>query len=667
MHACVLIGYLSAEKLNESVFSKNSVRARLQRLFHQSMRIILEPLIEAGLEGVEMVGGNGEVRRVHPILACYSIDYPEQCLVSCTKSTTCPKCRCPNEKLSELKLHEPRTKEWTLGIIEEALRKEQMYFADAKRNKLKGRRKKGSMFHKTCMASDVAGGAFSPFWSDMPFFDIHLSLTPDILHQVWQGVFKYLVEWAEILLGKKALDTMLKRLPHGHNVRHFQDGWCHLSQVSGSERKEMAKVLLGCLVSSGKFPPYGIIACRSLLDFIYIAQYTTHDETTLSYLSDALKAFHNTQHFFVDTKIREDLNITKFHALLHYPDSIRLFGTTDNYNTELFERLHIDFSKKGWRASNRRNAFPQMIKWLGRKEKMQAFQKYLERRVQEYRDHKKSEGSHSETETETDVEQSPTQITVGHKATELEVRFHSGASNYTIAKHPNDKKRTMARIAKEHNAPFLEEAMVLFLNTYLQKPETTKRALKYHTNPIKTVDVFYQFKIYTPSDDPDIIYQNRESVVDSGYCDSVKANRETKQYDTVVVMWNGDAESTGLGGTRIGRVKVIFRLPTEINGFAVPARWPTQPLAYVEWYSPLQKTLPQSNKHLMYKLKKGKPGDRGIIIPITEIRQSCMLFPLFSEYKEEEIESWKAKTVLDSCNTFLVNNWSSKHCYNTIW
>ena len=73
-----------------SHLTKREKSSRVQWLFHDSMWIILEPLKEAGHKGVEMACGDGYVRRVHPILACYIADYPEQCLVTCTKYGTCP-------------------------------------------------------------------------------------------------------------------------------------------------------------------------------------------------------------------------------------------------------------------------------------------------------------------------------------------------------------------------------------------------------------------------------------------------------------------------------------------------------------------------------------------------------------------------------------------------
>jgi len=51
--------------------------------------------------------------------------------------------------------------------------------------------------------------------------------------------------------------------------------------------------------------------------------------------------------------------------------SITLFGTTDNYNTEQSECLHIDFAKEAFRATNHRNEYPQMTAWLECREKVQ--------------------------------------------------------------------------------------------------------------------------------------------------------------------------------------------------------------------------------------------------------------------------------------------------------
>src|ERR1700677_1189623 len=140
-HACVLIGYLSVDKIQRYKLTNKEHRARNQRLFHESMRLILAPLMDAGRTGVEMTGGDGAVCNIYPILASYVADYPEQCLVSCSKYGTCPKCQCPADKLQDPTPFAARTQQWTLDVIEQA----------------KASAQTTSQFHKKCMAKDVSG------------------------------------------------------------------------------------------------------------------------------------------------------------------------------------------------------------------------------------------------------------------------------------------------------------------------------------------------------------------------------------------------------------------------------------------------------------------------------------------------------------------------------
>ena len=101
-----------------------------------------------------------------------------------------------------------------------------------------------------------------------------------------------------------------------------------------------------------------------LLDSVYLAQYPTHDYDSLGYMEDALDLFHKHKHVLIDLRVREHLDIPKFHSMVHYMESIKNFGTTENYNTEMFECFHIDMAKEGWKASNFRNEVPQMTHWL---------------------------------------------------------------------------------------------------------------------------------------------------------------------------------------------------------------------------------------------------------------------------------------------------------------
>jgi hypothetical protein len=138
----------------------------------------------------------------------------------------------------------------------------------------------------------------------------------------------------------------------------------------------MQKVFLGVL--TGMAPPHLITAACGLLDFIYYAQYQSHTTDTLHQMQEALDRFHTNKDIFIDEGIREHFNISKLHSLLHYIDSIILFGSLDGFNSEHPERLHINYAKKGYRASNKRDYVIQMTRWLQRQEAMDLCAAYLQ-------------------------------------------------------------------------------------------------------------------------------------------------------------------------------------------------------------------------------------------------------------------------------------------------
>jgi hypothetical protein len=60
---------------------------------------------------------------------------------------------------------------------------------------------------------------------------------------------------------------------------------------------------------------------------------------------------------------------------------IQEYGTTDNYNTEYTERLHIDLAKDAYRATNHKDEYSQMTLWLERQEKILQHASYVHWRL----------------------------------------------------------------------------------------------------------------------------------------------------------------------------------------------------------------------------------------------------------------------------------------------
>ena len=248
------------------------------------MHIILQSLIEPGTHGVEMTCADGGIRCVHPIVAAYIADAPEQALIACCQENFCPRCLCCPQECGD--------------PLEQILMKSTTPIFHS------------PDIHLMHLRQDpiVAAERFGirpithPFWELLPHCNIFACITPDILHQLHKGVFKdHMSTWCTHLANQLETDHHFKSMPCHPSIRHFKKGISTISQWSGTEFKNMEKVFIGLI--SGAIPPDALYAARAVLDFIYLAQYPSHSSTTLARLHNALTRFHSHKHVFVDTNI----------------------------------------------------------------------------------------------------------------------------------------------------------------------------------------------------------------------------------------------------------------------------------------------------------------------------------------------------------------------------
>ena len=74
-------------------------------------------------------------------------------------------------------------------------------------------------FKNICWEFHLSGYIPDPFWSDLPYVDIHMSITPNILHQVNSGVFSHLTKWCEIIIARSnKLDKHVSQLLLSYNI-----------------------------------------------------------------------------------------------------------------------------------------------------------------------------------------------------------------------------------------------------------------------------------------------------------------------------------------------------------------------------------------------------------------------------------------------------------------
>ena len=363
----MLVGYIPTTSLN-SITNQTARRRAQANLFHGCMEFLLDPIRSCGETGVALKSADGIWRRCHPILAVYVGDYPEQALVTCTYSGRCPKCKVPHEQLGDFQEYPSRVPSNAAAIYR--LADEDVH-----------------AFHRSCREAGLKP-VYHPFWQSLPLANIFASITPDILHQMLQGVMKHVIKWitSRTVFGSAVINARCRALPQNHHITQLSKGVGMFSRVSGQEHKNMCRVLLGLILDlplpGGLVSSRLIKAVRAILDFLYLAQYVSHTSETLERLNNSLSRFHENKAILIDLGTRHHFNIPKIHSLIHYTTSIKLFGTTDNYNTEQTERLHIDFAKDAYRATNHKDEYRQMTLWLERREKMKRHARHIERHEQ---------------------------------------------------------------------------------------------------------------------------------------------------------------------------------------------------------------------------------------------------------------------------------------------
>ncbi|KAG8921123.1 hypothetical protein FRC01_000398, partial [Tulasnella sp. 417] len=351
--AVLLLGYLPVAKLQ--CWSDSKRKAIGHDLFHACMRKLLEPLVAAGEHGVTMHCADNKTRHVHPLLSAYVADHPERSLAACVKTNRCPPCPVqPNQQGDSPVSRTGRRVVSLLRDPEAAKNTINAAFTGDEEAEYRAE------FEGLQIVRD-------PFWANLPFANIFMAFPPDILHQLHKGIFKdHLFTWCQTIMGEREMDKRYMSMPSHPSLRHFKQGISKISQWTGNEYKQMEKVFLGAII--GAVPRSAVEAATALLNFIYWAQQPSLDEDDLAEMDGLLEKFHEMKDQGAFAAVRDHFNIPKLHALLHYTALIRLHGTPDGYNTETPERLHIDYAKAGYRASNKKDYIKQMTAFMSRME-----------------------------------------------------------------------------------------------------------------------------------------------------------------------------------------------------------------------------------------------------------------------------------------------------------
>ena len=185
-HTQMLLGYIPTTKFH-GISNKAGRCCAIANLYHGCMRLLLDPIKSIGVTGIPMMGGDGIWRRCHPIFASFVGDYPEQVLVTCTYNSRCPKCMVLPDQLGDFVRSPLRDYDKVRDVYT-------LSDGDA------------HLFHLACCKLEQKP-VFHPFWQSLPLTNAFVSITPNILHQLLQGIFKHLLAWLIVTFGSSEINA----------------------------------------------------------------------------------------------------------------------------------------------------------------------------------------------------------------------------------------------------------------------------------------------------------------------------------------------------------------------------------------------------------------------------------------------------------------------------
>ncbi|KAJ3846903.1 hypothetical protein EV368DRAFT_76920 [Lentinula lateritia] len=414
------------------------------------------------------------------------------------------------------------------------------------------------------------------------------------------------------ICGANEIDACLRRLHPNHSIRQFHKGISTLSWVSRTEHRAMCTFLLGIIVDIPHLTPHQshalMTATRALLDFLYLACYPIHSDESLNILEQALQTFHDYKQVFIDLNVRQHFNIPKVHFMCHYIRAIKLFGTCDNYNTETTEWLHINFAKDAYCASNHKDEYTQMTKWLEHQEKIHYHSYYLAWRRTEL----------MSTTSTSFLSVPPLGLCYDFPGAMRTLQDLQCLLTQWIAQHPMVKSVSLSKIQDTGPLGYHAAQFVLEMAEFI-------------TLPFNTLPIWHHLKF----NNKDLYDWNMVNMIFAYPCRYNSRNQVVRvsHFDAALIHVCGtNASEQGddfIKDTQVGRIRVMFSLPQKmLYKLFPPNMTPPAHLAYVEWFSKFPR---HPDPHMRMNRLKKQIGRDGVIsasvVPIETIQKSINLYP----------------------------------------
>lgn len=357
-HAFVILALLPKAQFPE-VKNKRWNRTLRDRLLHNCLRIVLQPLRTISEQGKEMIDAKGQKRMCYTVLSMYLVDLPEATRLAGVTSRRSPVTIAKSQQLGDPFRHRQRWFRRTKAAIVE----------------LKSQYDPVLQMKKFAVAAAKRGltGVIDLFWDGWRHCEPSVALTFDTLHSGHKFWKDHICAWCIAAVGEDEIDKRYSSLPQRIGYRHFSKGISRLTKTGGRDHRDMQRFIMPVIV--GAVPKRFSRLVRLHLDYFYISQCTELSEDDLSEIQKLLEEFHVHKAIVHTQKYRktEGFAIPKLELQHNIVATILATGNLKGSSTDTTERTHIEFVKLTYRMTNRKDIFPQMTDRLDLVERIRHF------------------------------------------------------------------------------------------------------------------------------------------------------------------------------------------------------------------------------------------------------------------------------------------------------
>ncbi|KAF8149101.1 hypothetical protein B0H34DRAFT_791595 [Crassisporium funariophilum] len=643
------VAFLPIPKTNKREAKRPEFQRFARQLYHACLARIFEPL-RAGMTVPEVVRcPDGHFRRAIYSLGPYIADYPEQVWLAGIVQGWCPKCEArPNNLDGNFNATRRRRHERTDLIIE---------CFDP-----------GTVWDYYGIRTDVV-----PFTHSFPRADIHVLLSPDLLHQLIKGTFKdHLVTWVNEYLyirdGETRameiihdIDRRISVVPLYAGLRRFSDGR-NFEQWTGDDSKALMKVYVAAI--AGHVPSEMVQAISTFMELCYIFRRNAITSSALSTAQDLLARFHTLRCIFITERVRTSISLPRQHALPHYIPSIALFGSPNGLCSSITESKHIKAVKEPWRRSSRFRALVQMLRTITRMEKLAALRrKFLQEQLlvgstaSTYLQPRNSddEPPSNSANNEMDIDEGKDEVRDTHR--EFEEGFNDVgpedgpqalSSVVLAARYERQYPKRLEKLAEYLNEPEFPLAFKTFLYTRKHPHRQVSNDVAVRIGFTGKIHVVHSAiaRFYAPSDLCGAGGMYRQRI----RCNPLWYGHSRR--DTVFVVQ--DESQPGMQGMLIARVHLFFSFDDEDSQETVPC-------ALVSWYLPASDDRDPDTGMWVVKPEGTRAYQPVQVIPLKSIARGAHLLPKYGVgFLPEFITHTNS---LDEFDHYFINPYIDHHCH----